>query len=247
MVLLGWSCVAAQMPVTAMDADSSVEQVLDALHARGIGLKDFSADVSLSTTDMLGSGKTTLSGKVYYQAKGQGDARMRVIFDTREVGKKIDKESKLEYLLEDGWLIERDWKRKIQVDRQVLKPGQKIDLLKLGEGPFPLPVGQPRAEVLKSFDVKKIEAAKDDPAGTVHVQLVPKAGTQFERKFKTIDVWVDLKTDFPRRIETIDPNATEVRTTELPAMHVNQGLRDGQFELEKIGNDWTRKSEAMEQ
>jgi len=243
--LIGCSLAAAGGPAAPLNADSSLDQILDALEARGQNLKDFSADVSMSATDALGSGTSTSSGKVYYQAKGEGDARMRVDFDTRKIGNKVEKDAKLEYLLDKGWLIEQDYRHKTQVDRQVLKPGQKINLLKLGEGPFPLPIGQPRQEVLKMFEVKKVPPGANDPADTLHVQLNPKPGSQFAKKFKSIDVWVDLKTNFPRRIETVDANQTEIKDTDLTNIQVNQGLTDRQFTLEQTPETWTHRTEEM--
>lgn len=231
--------------VGKLEADAGVDQVLDALHERGIGLKDFTADVTLTESDALGGGTTKLIGKVWYQA-GEGQGRIRVLFDTKLVDDRRDAGAKVEYLLDKGWLIERDYKNRVQVDRQVLKPGQKINLLKLGEGPFPLPIGQPREEVLKMFQVRKMERSQGDPDNTLHVQLHPKPQTQFERKFKTIDIWVDQESLFPRRIETMDRNETEVRTTDLAGIRVNMGLDDRQFALEAIGGDWRIRSEEME-
>jgi len=97
--------------------------------------------------------------------------------------------------------------------------------------------------VLAIFEVKKITAAKDDPAGSVHLQLTPKPGTSFERKFKTIDVWVDGKTHFPVRIATLDKNESTLRTTDLTDIRVNPGLKDADFELTKIPGDWQSTQE----
>jgi outer membrane lipoprotein-sorting protein len=229
-----------------LDKASTRDQILDALDARGNGLKDFTADVSLATSDALGGDTTKLVGKVAYQSKGNGDSRLRIIFDQKFFGAKQQPNSKVEYMLDKGWLGDRDYKRKIEVMRQVLKPGEKTNLLKLGEGPFPLPIGQPREEVLKQFDVKKIDAKPDDPADTVHLELAPKEGTRFAKKFQKIDVWAEMKTNFPRRIETLDKAGGETRTTDLTNIKVNVGLSDKDFEQEKIGNDWTQKSEQME-
>ena len=239
--------VGQQAPAAAgaLSPTSSLDQVLDALHQRGVGLKDFSGDVVLADTDALTGDTQTFTGKVWYQEKAPGDTRIRVRFDKKQIGKKVDEQSKLEYLLDNGWLIERDFKRKLQVDRQVLRPGEKVNLIKLGEGPFPLPIGQPKEEVLKLFEVKQIAPAADDPQGTVHVQLAPKPGTQFARKFSSIDVWVDGQTHFPRKIKTMDANQTEIKTTDLTNIQVNQNLGDQQFALEKV-EGWTVKSEAME-
>ncbi len=95
-----------------------------------------------------------------------------------------------------SWLIDRDYKRKTEIKRQVLRPGEKINLLKLGEGPFPLPIGQDKAEVKKLFDVTKEKLLKDDPQGTVHVKLVPKPGTQLRRS-SARSTWVDRGTISP--------------------------------------------------
>jgi outer membrane lipoprotein-sorting protein len=230
----------------ALNSNSSLDQILEALHQRGVGLKDFAGDVVLADMDALTGDTQTFTGKVWYQEKAPGDARIRVRFDKKQVGRRVDEQAKVEYMLDKGWLVERDFKRKLQVDRQVLKPGEKVNLLKLGEGPFPLPIGQPKEEVLKLFEVKQIPADKDDPQGTIHVQLVPKEGTQFARRFKLIDVWVDGQTHFPRRIKTLDSNQTEIKTTDLTNIQVNQNLGDQQFTLEKV-EGWTVKSEAMEQ
>jgi outer membrane lipoprotein-sorting protein len=238
---------AAPAPGTAvaLQPGSPVEQVLDALHARGEGLRDFAADVAMAEIDALTGDTTTLNGKVWFKAPAEGQGRLRVSFDSRQVGQRIDKNARLDYLLDGGWLIERDYRRKLQVDRQVLKPGQQMNLLKLGEGPFPLPIGQPRDEVIRLFEVKKIEPKADDPASTIHIQLVPRPDTQFARRFKTIDVWVDTRSNFPRKIQTVDTRETSIRETDLGNIRVNASLDDKVFVLERIGDDWRRQSESM--
>lgn len=229
-----------------LDGKSGVNDILDALDARGKGLRDFTADVSLAETDALSGETSTLLGKVYFQGKGEGNTRIRINFDKKQIGDAKQPYRK-EYILKDGRLIERDFKRKQEIDRQVLKPGQKTNLLKLGEGPFPLPIGQPRQEVLKTFEVKKVEPAKDDPAGTVHVQLIPKPGSQFARKFGSIDVWVDVKANFPRRIVTDNKRAKTTNTTDLGEIKINSGLDEKVFNTESVGGDWMVRTEQMEE
>jgi hypothetical protein len=225
--------------------DDGSDAILDALHKRGIGLNDFTADVSMAEVDPLTGDTDTLSGKVWYQNKADGSTRLRIIFDKKVQGGRPVKDFKQEYQLEGRWLIERNHKRKLQVDRQVLKPGQQVNLLKLGEGPFPLPVGQPKEEVRKQFEVKKIAPAEGDPAGTQRVELVPAKGTQFERKFKKIDVWVEDKSNFPRRIGTVEKNTTQ-KVTDLTNIKVNEGLDQKVFELGEVPKGWDHKSEAMD-
>ena len=229
-------------PVGSNVPDPAVDQALDALDARGKNLEDFTGEVVLTETDALGS-DTQRMGKVWFQRLPNGDTRIRVSFDRKKLSKKEFKQ-RIEYKLEEGKLIDQNHDTKLQVTRQVLKPGQKLDPLKLGEGPFPLPIGQDRAEVLKNFTVQKIAPAKDDPAGTIHLTLTPRAGTRFARKFSSIDVFIG-KDNFPVRIETIDRDGTTVRTTDLSNIKINTGLKGSDFTLPEPGKDWGVRDEAL--
>jgi outer membrane lipoprotein-sorting protein len=250
-VVLGSYALADYPPDIAshqLSDKSSIDEVLDALDARGHGFKTFSADVKHTEESTDFGDRTTHWGKVSYQDLGNGSARIRVTFDSlqKNDGKKINEKD--EYELVDGKLIERHYRDKKQSTQQILRPGQKIDLFKLGEGPFPLPIGQPKEEVYKQFDVKKIDPAKDDPPGTVHLQLVPKPDTKLARKLKIIDTWVDAKSHMPVRIATRDKNETMDRTTELSNVQVNPSLSDADFDLGKLPDqDWNVTEQAFQE
>ena len=234
----------AQAPSGALSPDSTVDEILDALDARGRNLKAFAADVSLTEGDATLANEVTRTGRAVYQDQGEGRARLRVTFNERDNGKRVFQE-KIEYLLEGGWLTDRDYKKKIEVRRQVLRKGEKLDLLKLGEGPFPLPIGQKKEAVHEQFGVEKVAPAKDDPAGTVHIRLTPKPGGQFARKFDEIDVWVDAKTSMPARIDTVQGET--VRTTVLKNFTVNPEppLTDKDFALPRTEGDWDLHEEPF--
>jgi hypothetical protein len=175
------------------------------------------------------------------------DARLRVLFDRKVINDK-PREEKVEYLLAGGMLTDRDYEKHAEVQRQVLKPGQKMNLLKLGEGPFPLPLGQDKKDVHAMFEVSKINPAKDDPPGTIHMKLTPKTGSQFERKFASIEFWVDLQSRMPVKIVTDDPNGTTQRTTTLTDVRVNTDLTDKDFQLPPINEkEWDRRQMQYEE
>jgi len=237
-------CAAA--PAAApLPADASIDQVLDALDEVGRDLKSFTAGVKLTETDQIAQDTVTRTGKTLYQAPTPETARMRVTFEQR-IQDGAMQAQKIEYLLAGGWLIDRNYARKIEVNRQVLRPGEKINLLKLGEGPFPLPIGQKKEDVYKQFEVKQAAPAATDPKDTAHLTLKPKPGTRFERNFAAIDVWVDLTSHFPRRIQTADKNGTSVRVTDLENFQVGAQLGDDDFKLPEIGNDWQRRDEPFQ-
>jgi outer membrane lipoprotein-sorting protein len=121
-----------------------------------------------------------------------------------------------------------------------------MNLLKLGEGPFPLPIGQDKDEVKKQFDASKVPPAADDPKGTIHLKLKPKSGTQFEKRFRQIDVFVDPKSNMPARIDTVEKAGT-TRSTELTNLKLNAGVKPDDFTLPNIaGAGWNRREEPFE-
>ncbi|HSV14332.1 MAG TPA: hypothetical protein VLI90_08735 [Tepidisphaeraceae bacterium] len=228
--------------------DAGMDEVLEALHERGQNLKEFVADVTLIDNDLIMSTQTTRTGKVWAQFKPGGDARLHARFDKRiEEGKPPQNDLK-EYSLDDGWLVDRDYRAKNEVRRQVAAPGEKVNLFQLGKGPFPLPIGQEVKSVHEQFDVTKVEPAKDDPPGAIHLQLTPKEKTDLARKFQVIDVWVDPATRMPVRIKTIDHNQTTERQTDFTNVKVNPtpGLTDADFKLPPIDQSgWQRHEEAL--
>jgi len=249
-LLLPSLALAADQP-KPLPADANVDQVLDALDQRGKSLKEFTADVKLTeeTEAALGGVATSRTGKVTFQRKGDEDARIRVVFDNKISGR-ISRPDKKEYLLDKGILTDRDYPNKIEVRRQVVKQGQKMNLLKLGEGPFPLPIGQAKEDVLKNFNVGKQPAAKDDPKDTIHLTLKPKPGSSMVRRLSQLDVWVDRNSNMPVRIDTTDASGGERRQTDLNNLTVNPQppLKDADFTLPPIDQStWSIKTEAFQE
>jgi outer membrane lipoprotein-sorting protein len=225
-----------------LDAQKSgIDDVLDALQQSGKDVKSFTADVKMKIEDEVMGTDSTQSGKVWFQTRPGGDAVVHVSFDEKTVAGKTFKERR-EFLLDDGWLTERDFARKHETRVQLVPRGQKINLFQLGKGPFPLPIGQDKKDVHDQFDVKKIDADKDDPANTIHLQLTPKPGTPLAENFATIDVWVDCNTRMPARMATDNRKHTEYRTTDLSGLQVNPAINPGDVALPELDKGWTTDS-----
>jgi outer membrane lipoprotein-sorting protein len=226
--LLAFGAAGPSTQPQRLSFQSSVGQILDALDARGKDLKNFSAGVVLTATDNSTGDARNNTGTVIFQRKGDDDARIRVDFTRQQLGDKIFTVDH-QYALDNGILDDRDYKKKHETLNQILEPGQKLDLFKLGKGPFPLPLGQKKEDVLNAFQVDKIDPDPADPSQTVHLRLTPKIGTQLAKDFKTIDIWVDTATAMPRRIQTIDINQTETKTTDLTDIKMNGDITDKDF------------------
>lgn len=231
--------------LASLKPDSSVNEVLTALDEVGKDLKSFSANVTLREKDKISQDSWKRTGTAVYQLKPDGNARFRVTF-LKRVQDELSQDQRQDYLLEDNWLTDRNYPKKLETRMQMAKPGERINLFKLGEGGhFPLPIGQAPQDVLRMFGVEKGAAAKDDPAGTVHLRLTPKPNTEFARKLKIIDVWVDLTSNMPRRIDTVDANETMMQGTDLDDLKLNTPLADEQFKLSPLPGDWERRDEAF--
>ena len=232
----------------ALHPDATVDEVLDALQARGQNLKEFVADVQLTDTDITMGDSSKRIGKVWYQVKGDGNARMHILFEKKIVGDKPPKDDRKEYLLEDGWALDRDYRAKNEVRYQIARPGEKMNLFQLGKGAFPLPIGQDKNDVHAMFAVSKVPADKSGPLNAIHLQLVPKPKTDFERKFSAIDVWMDLGSKMPVRISTEDRNQTTQQQTDLENMIVNPkpGLIEENFVVPPVDDKgWNRHEEPL--
>lgn len=240
--------IAAEPPAAAAKAAAApaaakltLDQVLDMLDQRGQSLEAFTADVAMKESDETLVESTNI-GKVWFQKLPDGNARFRVSFVERRNDKTKWNEPK-DYVLNDGWLTERDHKSKTQSRRQVMRPGQKTNLLKLGEGPFPIPIGQKKEDVKKQFKATLVEDAKllaelKLPPDTAHVLLEPAKGSDMRRQFQSIDVFVDPKTQMPLQIDTLDGKGQQSRSTKLSNVKVNPqpALTMDDFTLPKIAN-----------
>jgi outer membrane lipoprotein-sorting protein len=238
--------LAAATQPSALTAASTVDQILDALDARGQNLADFSASVKLADENDATGDATISSGKLLFQRTPDGDTRIRIAFDKKQLDEKVFDQNHT-YTLDAGWLTERDYDQRREIRQQVLKPGEKLDLFKLGKGPFPLPIGQKKEDVENIFDVTKVDPAKDDPPSSVHLRLTPKSGTQYAHDFSTVDVWVDLTTAMPVRIQTLDANQTTVKTTDFSSVKLNAGLSDADFHEPPLPSGWDEVTEPYDQ
>lgn len=224
----------------------NVGQALDMLEKRGNDLNSFIADVKLSETNNDLGTEEVRSGKIWYQKLADGSARIRVSFTLVEENGKKRTEQK-DYVLDGGWLTERDGVKKTNIRRQILRPGEKMNPVKLGEGPFPLPIGQKKEDVQKQFAVEKLRTKKDEPAGTTHLSLKPQDDSPLKKQFSVIDVFVDPAQRMPVRVDTTSANGKRSQTTELNNIQINPNLVNADFDLPPVeGSKWTTREEPLD-
>ncbi len=224
----------------------TVEALLDRLERSGEDLRDFQARIRYDIWDAVTEEKQIRSGELIYQVDpDDGSKRFAILFDTFIFGNRREQEAK-HYIFADGWLVEIDHERKQFIKRQIVAPGKTFDPLKLGEGPFPLPIGQPKNEVLARFDVKLLDAPSDpflakmltdrDVEGMV---LFPKPHTPEAEKFQRVELFYDRQTMLPIGInavaaDAIDPddaNSHNRKMVLLSNLKRNEGVDEAKLSI----------------
>lgn len=227
-------------------APDPVELLLDRLERSSEDLRDFQAKIRYEIWDAATEGRQIRSGELIYQVDPDDHTkRFAIFFDTFVFDNRQEKEAK-HYIFADGWMVEIDHNRKQFIKRQIVAPGEEFDPLKLGEGPFPLPIGQPKNEVLARFDVKLLDAPSDpflakmltdrDVLGMV---LFPKPNTPEAEKFQRVELFYDRTTMLPVGINAVatgaidpdDPNSSNRKTVLLTNLKRNEGVDQSKLSI----------------
>lgn len=212
-------------PVAETVAPKAADPVvdwLDQLEARGKDLRSLAADAVYIKSNEL-TGDEVRTGKVDYRAPAPPEhpsARFVVDFQ-RLIVDNAARNVRREFIFDGSWLVEKDHERRFFQKRQIVAPGETFDPLDI-DGPFPVPIGQKRAEVLARFDVTIVE---DDDAEAItkslkldapplHLRLVPKADGKVEgqKKFERVDLWVDRDKLVPVKVQTREGAVTTTVT-----------------------------------
>ncbi|MCC7388857.1 MAG: hypothetical protein IT431_08815 [Phycisphaerales bacterium] len=199
-------------------AITDADTLLTALETAGQDIRRLSATVRYIKTFAIQGDQQQRDGTLMFLsepgAEGQAPTRrFAITFDRYEIGERLEDPSTgfLERYIFDGeWLAEVRPLDKEFVRRQVVPPGQRWDPLALGEGPFPIPIQQKRAEILSRFDAALVDGLEgvDEPAlraiaaKCYQLVLTPRADAG-EQDLRSIRVWYQTDTLLPRLARTM--------------------------------------------
>jgi hypothetical protein len=194
MILTLAACVAAygqrpaSQPAPATQLDPVVDKILTRLENRKV--HDLRAKVKWELTYAIEEDEETdvKLGTIWYQEQ-QPVPRFKVHFDTKITGNRkraLDEE----HLFDGRWYVELQSLTKTVTKREIRREGETTNPYKLGEGAFPLPFGQKKADILEEFEVTLVPGKKSDPPDSDHLHLVPRPGTNTGQTYKTLDFWV---------------------------------------------------------
>ncbi len=235
---------AAPAPPTSAPAaplSPEVDRILTRLEERQVD--DLRADVTWETEYVLSGDRERKRGTIWYK-RLKPVASFKVRFESRIVG---DRKEPLgeEHMFDGRWYIElQPAPAKTVTRREIRAADDRRDPYKLGEGAFPVPFGQRKADILREFDVALLTSAeKPNPRNALppcdRVRLTPKPGTQTGERYESIDFWVSRdgpQAGLPLKVMAAQRDGTgEVNsyfTVTFADAQLNTGFNDSIFRIE---------------
>lgn len=206
----------------------TAEELLEALETADKKIKTITAELYFTTVtgEIEGRDMQRRHGRIYF--RNQSDAKTAdgkpapdahaaaaVRFDDLEIvktRKRFDEQKT--YVVNGNVVIERIDKEKL-VNRYKIGAGDQ-DPLKLGQGPFPLPFGQKKDEVLERFNAELVPALqglgeihatlKQRLSPTYQLRLIPKSEAGISKNVKEVRVWYQKKDLMPVLARIIRPD-----------------------------------------
>ena len=207
-------------------AYESVDALLDALEKAAEPVQNLSAKIRYTTEDTLLGDTTTRTGELHFRrAPATGARQFAVSFVSLQSGDTVEKVSK-DYIFDGIYLVERLNDEKQFFKRQTVRTGEQIDPLSI-DGPFPLPLGQKKADILKRFEAEMLEPdAEGARKGFLHIRLTARNRGQ-EENLDTVDLWYDPATLMPRKVIVKEKaESGDINTAELAEVTVNGPAAD---------------------
>lgn len=242
-------CMAITAGVAAAQDNSKeaenkrIDSILTHLQARSDGLKDIRCKVRFVEDDRINLSKRTKIGTLRFMM-GDPNPYFLVHFKRIEIDDLLGKQEW--YLFTGRWLYQAIQRLEQVTKRELVRPGEKIDLFNLETAPFPVPFGHKKQTILRHFDVTLVPPAKGDPPGTDHIVCVPKPTSELRRRYDKLELFVSRDVHLPSRIVVTRNDGLEVNTTDFPDLSsasINVGLTAKDFIRPKA---WRKFEEVIE-
>ncbi len=242
--LMGWtvSAGAGTQPTTRTSGDPVVDRILDDLEQRGDGIRSLTSKLRADFLDVVAEDEQSKLGSIWFR-RDEPNPKFKVVYD-KSIFDDVVSNDRHEYLFDGHWLYEKHVKSKTYQENEVVAPGEKVEVFRIGKGPFPLPFGQKKAEILEHFTVTRIRRSPKDPPGTDHLKLIPIKAGEMADKYVEIHFYIDRGKKLPTRIVAHQrrPGSKEVDeivTVTFTGLEINPGVPDSVLMIEKPkGKEW---------
>ncbi len=229
-LLVGWIC-----PATSWgEPPNVIEAVLDRVEVRGRTVDDIRCKVKYTVEDRIAADTVERYGDLVYKRENPNPLFMITFVKTVQEG--TVKREKAWYLFDGRWFVEATQRSKSIIKHDVAPPGTDIDLFSVEKAPFPIPFGQKKDDILKSFEVTLGPAGEGPLKNTDHLVCTPRKGSRVSRDYSKLEFFVSRSLDLPIRIVMTTRDRAKKTTADfldLSAGLINTGLTDSAFALPK--------------
>jgi len=212
--------------------DPAVAVILDRLERKGDQIDSIEAQIEYIKIDPVLNDKQEYKGILRFKEL-KPNPKFYIEFDTfKQEG--ITRKSKQWHVFDGQWYIEARESTKTIEKTEIVRPGETVEVFKLGHGPFPLPFGQKKADIVKHFTVKLVKSEPKDPPNCDHLECTPRPGTEMASKYDAVHFFIDRSLDLPVRVRTTEKQEGNQIVASFSNIKVNPGLVASQLNLPEL-------------
>lgn len=248
----------AKDPAAAEPAIATADDLLTALETADQGIKSLQAEVKYIRDSgvLQGNNTVTRQGMLFFRADfrpaSAPDApaapprrAFAVDFDVEIVNTQVRKERRV-FIFDGEWFVEKNYKDHQSKRERIVPKGQTADPLRIGSGPFPIPIGQKRSDILSRFTAQLLppgdgidEKDRQQFADTYQLKLVPRVGADEARDYDEIRLWYRKKDLLPSLARTVNPDGARSEVF-LVGPEPNRQIPDQTFDTSPVppGSGW---------
>lgn len=196
--------IVADEPAPPAASVDPARAILERARTATEGMERFSADLRYVVEDILEGRVTGRGGRVLYErvAPEAGGDRLAIVFTSITENNRRRSRDR-HYAIQGRWLAEVDRESRVFIKRSIAPAGQTFDPFDLGEGGFPLPVGQDPDEVLAQFTAEPLALPEEGLLARLPrdraegVKLTPRPGTAMAKDVSGLELFYDRATGIP--------------------------------------------------
>ena len=225
------AATAATAAAAAPTPDPATMKILRDLEAAGDKYHTIKADVDYKVINrVLGDSEERTGWVAYSKGDANTPSKFRVSFETLQLRGGPKTAEKVDYVFDGLWLTVVKHKIKNITMYQLAAKGQKVEALKIGKGPFPVPFGQSANDMVKYFETSTREPVESDPKGTIYLRLITRKKYADEMPTTRMEMWIDAKTHLPVKLKSYDKNKN-LTTATFKDIQTNQAVKEDVFRV----------------